>query len=143
MIGIIFAIMAGVMVSVQSVFNTKVSETLGMWRSSAVVHFIGFVTALSMMMIMREPMVGSIKDINKWYLLGGSLGALVVFSVMQGMSRLGAGYTTAIMVVAQLVVALLIDYLGLFGMAKTHLSMEKIIGLSLMVIGIFIFQRQK
>lgn len=142
MVGLFFSLLAGILVSIQSVFNTKVGEKIGLWRSSAVVHFVGFVTAMTMMVVMREPMIGHFRDVPKWYYLGGSLGALVVFSVIQGMTRLGVGYTTAIMLISQLLVAVTIDYLGLFGMTKLEMGSEKLIGIVLMIAGIIVFQRK-
>jgi len=59
---------------------------------------------------------------------------------MKGITALGPAYSIAILLIAQLIVAFIIDSLGLFGVDKLPLSANKLIGIGIMVTGVAIFK---
>lgn len=77
---------------------------------------------------------------NKLYLLGGVFGALIVFSVMKGITLIGPAYSVSILLISQLLVALLIDSLGLFGVEKVPLGANKLLGIGIMIAGVLVFK---
>ncbi len=140
MLGIIYAIVAGILVSVQSVFNTQVSAKIGIWETTTMVHIFGLILSASILFFVGDGNLSKIGEVNKLYLVGGFFGAIIVFSSMKAISMLGAAYSISIMLVAQLIVALLIDIFGLFGTEKIHLDFTKPLGVVVMIIGIIIFK---
>jgi transporter family-2 protein len=82
----------------------------------------------------------NIKDVNPFYLLGGVLGVLIVFSVMKGISALGASYAITILIVTQIITNALINYFGIFGEHVITFSWTQILGLLMMIGGIFLYQ---
>ena len=142
MIGIIFSIAAGVLISIQGAFNTRVSEKVGLWETTAIVHAVGLVFALFILVFAGSNTLKKIAEVNNIYLLGGALGVLIVFSIIKAISSLGASYSVAILLTAQLFFATIIDYYGLFGLTQIALSPYKIIGLLTMIIGTVIFSFQ-
>ncbi|WP_353893236.1 DMT family transporter [Proteinivorax hydrogeniformans] len=140
MLGILYSMMAGVFISVQSAFNANVSTKVGGVETTAIVHGVGFIASLILLSFWREGDVSKIGEVNKLYLLGGVLGVGIVFSAMKGVSLLGAAFSISILLVAQLLVAVLIDTFGLFGMDKVALTVNKPIGILIMIIGVLIFQ---
>lgn len=73
-------------------------------------------------------------------LLGGVIGAGITWTVIKSMAALGPAKAALLIVIAQLIVAYLIELLGLFGVEKAVLEWRKIGGLVLALIGIAIFQ---
>ncbi len=141
LVGAIFSILAGLMIALQSIFNARLGETAGLWTSNAFVHGSGFLFTLAVLMfIQSQPSLSAFKDVNIIYLLGGVLGAGIIFSVMQGVSNLGMSYSLTIIIVTQLFASLVINYFGLFGEAVINISLSKIFGFILMIIGLIIFQ---
>lgn len=140
MIGAIYSMLAGIFICLQGVFNTRASEKIGLCTTNAIVHGLGFFISIIVLFISKDNYFGKITDVNKLYLIGGAMGVVIIYSVMKGISYLGATYATAILLVTQLVIALIIDTFGLFGATKVALDFTKPIGVGIMIIGIVIFK---
>lgn len=140
MLGIAYATLAGILVSLQVVFNNQMSEKIGIWETTTIVHLLGLALSASLLFFSGDGSLSKINEVNKLYLAGGFFGAIVVFSSMRAMSMLGAAHSISIMLVTQLIVALMIDVFGLFGTEKIHLDFTKPLGVVVMIVGIIIFK---
>ena len=141
MIGFFIALLSGALMSVQGVFNTKVTETTGMWVSNAWVQLTAFLVCILGWLIAGRDDILSIGKVEPRYLLlGGVIGAGITLTVIKSMDALGPAKAALLIVIAQLFVAYLIEILGLFGVDKEPFSWRKIGGLVLALIGISIFQ---
>ncbi|WP_029192746.1 DMT family transporter [Paenibacillus harenae] len=140
MIGIIYSLLAGLIISVQSVFNTRLSEKTGFWFTNAWVHGTGFAITLIILLLLKDDGLFKLPAVNKLYLLGGAFGVLIVFSVTKGITLLGPAYSIALLLIMQLLVAMIIDSLGLFGVDKMPITANKLIGLSIMIAGVIVFK---
>ena len=126
--------------SLQGVFNTRVSEKIGLWETNVFVQGTGLIVTLIVLLIAGNGNFKAIKDVNKLYLLGGALGAIIIFSVMQGISNMGPTCSIAIILVAQLLAAGIIDSFGLFGAQQVKFALSKFAGIGIMIVGIIIFK---
>ena len=142
-ISIITAPISGILMSVQGVFNTRVTEKSGLWFTSSIVHFIAFVCCLGILFFVRDANVEGLKAVNKWYLLGGVLGAGITYTVIVSISKLGPSYAIMLILIAQMASAYLIELLGWFGTEKSHFMWTKLVGFLIMVGGIIVFQWKK
>ncbi len=140
MAGIIFSIIAGVFISFQGVFNTRVSDKIGLWEANTVVMGTGFIVATVLMMIFGKGNFENLGEINKLYLIGGALGVGIVFSVMKGISALGATYAIAIIIIVQLILCTVIDTFGLFENPQIKFDFTKPLGVAIMIFGLIIFK---
>lgn len=138
--GIIYSIVAGIFISLQGVFNSKASEKIGLWQTNALVHGLGFIVSLIILTMVKDGSFNRITDVNKIYLIGGALGVVIVFSVMKGITSIGPAYSVSILLISQLIIALLIDTFGLFGIEKVPLNPAKLIGISMMISGVLVFK---
>ncbi|XCP84348.1 DMT family transporter [Roseburia hominis] len=141
MIGFLIALLSGALMSVQGVFNTQVTKTTGMWVSNAWVQLSAFALCLVMWFIMGRDSVASIAKVEpKYVLLGGVIGAGITWTVIKSMEQLGPAKAALLIVISQLIVAYVIELLGLFGVDKEPLDWRKIGGMVLALIGVAIFQ---
>ncbi|MGL4736632.1 MAG: DMT family transporter, partial [Cellulosilyticaceae bacterium] len=85
--GTITAIISGVLMSMQGVWNTRVTEKAGIWFTNSIVHFVGLLTALIVLLFVRDANLDGLKAVNKIYLLGGLLGAGIVYTVILSISK--------------------------------------------------------
>ncbi|MEA4818550.1 MAG: DMT family transporter, partial [[Clostridium] scindens] len=76
----------------------------------------------------------------KYVLLGGVIGAGITWTVIKSMEQLGPAKAALLIVISQLIVAYVIELLGLFGVDKEPLEWRKIIGMVIALIGVAIFQ---
>lgn len=140
MFGIISAIIAGISMSLQGVFNTRLQEKLGVWETNTFVQGSGFLLTIIICLILGKGNFKELFSSNKLYLTGGALGVLIIFTVMNGIGALGATHSIAIILISQLLAASLIDAFGLFGTETIKFTLSKFIGVAVMIIGIVIFK---
>lgn len=141
--GIIFAIIAGLCMTFQGVFNTRLSEKIGLWETNVFVQGTALLATLIIMFIAGNGSFKPLKDVNKLYLTGGLFGAAIIYTVMMGIDSLGPTFAIAIILIAQLSSASVVDGFGLFGTEVVKFGITQIIGLVLMVGGIIVFKIQK
>lgn len=140
MAGLIFAIIAGVAMSFQGVFNTRLGAKIGCWQTNLIVQGSAFLITLIVVFFIRDGNFKNIKEVNKLYFLGGALGVVIIYTVMKGIELLGPTYAISTILVAQLTAAALIDAFGLFDSTQLRFGITKVVGVIVMIIGIAIFK---
>lgn len=142
MFGILIALLSGMLMSIQGVFNTGVTKQTNIWLSSTFVQFTAFILCFSAWLLVgRQASFVSLFKIDKKYmLLGGVLGAFITFTVVLGMSYLGPAKATILIVTAQLMASYLIELLGWFGTEKVDFQWRKLLGVVFIIAGIIIFK---
>ena len=138
--GLIFSVVAGALMSIQGIFNTRVSDKIGLWETTAIVQGSAFVLTILIALFFGNGNIKAIGEVNKLYLLGGAIGVAITFTVMKGMGALGATYAVAAILIAQLLVAALIDAFGLFGTEQVKFGLTKILGILVMIGGVVLFK---
>ena len=127
--------------SLQGVFNTQVTKASGVWASASFVQFSALIVCLGAWAITeRVPLLKVFSVQPKYMLLGGAIGAFITYTVVKSMENLGPAKAALFIVIAQITVAYIIEVLGLFGMEKTEISMKKLLGLAIAIVGIIIFK---
>ena len=141
MTGFLIALLSGALMSVQGVFNTQVTKTTGMWVSYGWVQFRAVLLCAGAWLIAGRESIGNLWKVEpKYVLLGGVIGAGITWTVIKSMEALGPAKAALLIVISQLIVAYVIDLLGLFGVDKEPKKIRKIIGMSIALIGVAIFQ---
>lgn len=140
MFGIICAIISGITMSVQGVFNTRLGEKIGVWETTLLVQIIALIVSLIVFFLLGDGSYSNLKDAPKLYLTGGILGVVITFTVMKSVSSMGPTVGIGIILVSQLLAAALIDAFGLFGSEKMRFLPNHILGIAIMIVGIVIFK---
>ena len=141
MIGFFIAILSGILMSVQGVFNTQVTKSSSMWSANAFVQFTAFLVCLVAWGFTDRTNLLSVFSVQpKYMLLGGVMGAFITLTVIRSMDALGPARAVMFIVVAQLIAAYLIELFGLFGAEKQPWEWRKAIGMAVAIAGIIIFK---
>ena len=141
MIGFLIAVISGLLMSVQGVFNTQVTKTTGMWVANAFVQFTAFLVCIAIWAISDRTSLGTrLKVEPRYMLIGGILGAGITYTVIKAMDMMGPAKAVKMIVTAQILVAYLIELFGLFGVEKQPFSWRKVIGILLAAGGIILFK---
>ncbi len=140
--GIIIGLISGTLMSVQGVFNAEVTKQSSIWLSAAFVQITAFVVCvLAWFITGKEGTISSLFQVQpKYMLLGGAIGAFITYTVIQAMNQCGPARAVMFIVTAQLIVAYLIELMGVFGVDKQPFEWRKIIGLIVMIAGIITFK---
>lgn len=136
----IIALISGILMAVQGVFNTRVTEKAGVWFTTGIVHFTGFLFCVLVLFFVRDANVVGLKHVNKLYLLGGVIGAGITYTVVTAIGKLGPAYATMLILISQMISGYLIEVFGLFSTDRTPFVWSKVIGVGVMIVGIIIFQ---
>ena len=143
MIGFLIAMISGALMSVQGVFNTKVTESSSMWAANSFVQFTAFLVCIVAWLFADRTSFREVLAVEpKYFLLGGAIGAFITLTVIKSMDALGPAKAVMLIVIAQLIVAYLIELFGLFGVEKQPFSWRKILG-ALIAIGGFVLFKWK
>lgn len=141
MVGFFIAMLSGACMSIQGVFNTEVTKQSGIWVANTFVQATALIVCLIAWVVTDRSSFMSIMKVEpKYMLLGGAIGAVITFTVIKSMSMLGPAKAVMIIVIAQLLVAYLIELFGIFGVDKQPFEWRKAIGMALSIAGIIIFK---
>lgn len=141
MIGFFIALLSGALMSIQGVFNTQVTKTSGIWVANAFVQFTALLVCLGVWLATDRSSFGSLFRVEpKYMLLGGAIGAVITYTVIKGMELLGPAKAVMLIVIAQLIVAYIIELFGWFGTDKRPLEWRKVMGMGIAIAGVVIFK---
>jgi len=140
-LGMFCAIVAGMMISLQTVLNARMSHAFGAWATTTLVFLVGLLGSLLALVFFRGGEISALTEVKPLYLFGGFVGVGVVFCVMRGIQLLGPSIAISVVLISQLSFALFVDVFGWFGLPKVDLSFGQIIGLVVMLSGIFVLKR--
>lgn len=141
MIGFFIALISGALMSIQGVFNTQVTKSSSIWVANAFVQFTALLVCLAAWLCTDRSSFGALFKVEpKYMLLGGAIGAFITYTVIRSMEMLGPARAVMLIVVAQLLVAYVIELLGWFGVEKQPLEWRKVIGMAVAIVGIVVFK---
>ncbi|MCM3733681.1 DMT family transporter [Fictibacillus nanhaiensis] len=139
-LGLFFAVLAGVLVGLQNIFNTKVNEHAGTWATTALVLGLGFLASMTLGLVFEGTGLFILDNMKTWHWFSGLIGVGVVVCLVQGTRLLGPTYAIAIVLTSQLGFALLWDSLGWFGLEKIPFTFQQLIGVIVIVGGVLVFK---
>ena len=142
MLGVIMCIISGAAMSVQGVFNTRLSESTGLLESNFIVQTLALILSAISLFWAKGNMAEAL-TVNKLYLTGGIFSIIITITVMLGIKNLSPTIAISIILVSQLAAAAMIDAFALFGSEKVVFDIRKIFGLMVMIAGIIIFSYKK
>ena len=133
------ALLAGALISLQAPINAEAAARVGHPLAGAALSFVvGTVALLLLVAIFARSDVelGAIKSMPLYMLLGGGLlGAMYVTTNLMLAPRIGIAALMALGIAGQLIAALVLDRFGAFGLIERELSLGRVSGACLVLIG--------
>lgn len=118
-------------------FNGILASSIGNYTSNVIIHSIGLILVLTILIIKRWK-INFVKGIPSLLYTGGAIGICNVVFANIGINEIGATLTIALGLLGQVLSSLIIDHFGLLSVKQIKFNRKKIIGISLMLIGIVI-----
>jgi transporter family-2 protein len=138
------ALIIGGFLSIQGSINTQLSSFLKHPLQASLTNFlVGTVILLLLNIALRTsmPTMSEMKSVP-WYLfLGGAIGAMFVTSVVLLIPQIGVTSMLAASIAGQLIIAAIIDHYGFFGISVHAISLSRVAGIALLILGIFLIQK--
>ncbi len=138
--GTITAALSGVFMALQGAMNAQLSRTLGLYWMLVAVQLLATGSAL-VLALWRTPHLPPLLAPPAYLYLAGPLGVAITALVALSVPRLGMVRTTTFIVVAQVLAAVLIDHLGILGLASRPFPAWRLVGVALLAFGAQILLR--
>lgn len=143
-IAIALSLLAGAAVPMQAGSNARLGAVLGhpFWATVISLMVSGAAIAVVMLLVkVPRPNLGALLGGPWWMWLGGLAGVFYITVALITVPRLGALNFIMGVVVGQLIISLAIDYFGLLGLPKNTPSLQKLLGVSVVLAGFLIASR--
>lgn len=140
---LIVALAAGVALATQSAVNTQLAKAMS--GEAVIATFISFAVGTIVLFFIawvKTDLWGNLSAIPSqpwWKLIGGVLGAVVVFTTVLLAPKLGITAMLFFIIVGQLITATTIDHFGLIGMPIREVNITKLIGLIIVAFGLVFY----
>lgn len=140
---VIFSFLCGTLVVFQSTFNSQVGKVMGPSQANFITHFGGLLFIVGI--LISGITGGAFKNwitLPWYYYTGGIMGAMILYSFIFSIPRLGMVVASGIFIGGQLLASMIFDHFGLFGLEKLPITFTKFIGLALLFVGsLFILKK--
>ena len=136
-VALVVASAIGGVLAAQAPLNSTLARTVGGVQASVVALGISF-AALAALCAVSGGFSGLARlgDAPLHVAVGGGLiGALYVGSIVWTVRALGAGGLTAATIAGQLALAVVIDHYGWLGVARSPITVSKVLGIALLALG--------
>ena len=140
---LIVALAAGVALATQSAINTQLAKAMS--GEAVIATFISFAVGTIVLFFIawvKTDLWGNLSTVPSqpwWKLIGGVLGAVVVFTTVLLAPKLGITAMLFFIIVGQLITATTIDHFGLIGMPIREVNITKLIGLIIVAFGLVFY----
>ena len=134
---------AGGMISLQAPTNAMLARAGGSPVLAALISFaVGTVVLLGVWLASgSRPRASSFAGLPPYAWFGGAYGALYVAVAAYAAPKIGLASLITIGIAGQIVMALLLDHVGAFGLPRDPLSIGRIAGALLVVAGVVLVRR--
>ena len=141
---VLLAAVFGGIVALQPAVNAELGRFTGSWPAVLLNFVVGTLVLAALVAIMGDlGSVGQARHAPWWSVVGGGLlGAAFVSTAAITVRTLGVGALTAIIVAAQLTVAVIADQFALAGVEQRSITLSRLAGIALLLAGTYLIVRK-
>ncbi len=143
---LLIGLSAGAAVALQFSVNSQLEHATGHPLWAALISFLVGTTGLAIMILVQRiplPATKGISNAPAWIWMGGLFGASYVVTAIVLVPRVGVAVLAGLVVTGQLIAALLLDHYGLFSAPVTRLTIPRVVGAALIILGLFLMRTPK
>jgi len=129
---LMIGLLGGVAVGLQGPISGAMSQRLGPVSSSLIIHLGGALASAALLLALGGQEIRAWRSVPRPYLLTGVLGLFLFISLNITLPRIVAANATALLIAAQLVLALVIDQNGWFGVPPQPVTATRLLGVALL-----------
>ena len=137
--------LGGAGLTMQAAWNARLRTSTASPILTAIISVVVTLISLALLWASGATNRGSIPAFNslpKWAWFGGVFAAYYLVASLIGIPKLGAAVVFSLVIAGQMVAALILDSTGTFGVVQIPLSLPRILGTALLLIGVILIQKQ-
>lgn len=139
------ALITGALIPIQAATNSVFSKSTGSPVTTGLMVFIIGLIGMTLFMIITRTSVPTLQQLSSapaYSYLGGAIVATYVVMITILAPRIGMGPSIGLIVTGQIICAVLIDHFGLFNYPVYNIGWNRIVGVLMMVGGIYFVMRK-
>ncbi len=134
----LIAAVGGMAVAIQAQFMGLMDRSVGNIEGVFITYCGGGILIAGLMLLMRGGNLGEWRSVPWYAFTSGILGLVIVGSIGFSVPRLGLVASLTILVAIQLLVGAVLDHFGLLGAVPRPLDLPRILGMAVLVVGIWL-----
>lgn len=138
---IVLAVLGGAFLSIQAAINSRLSESVGVLRTTFLTFAIGTLISVLLIIFFEPIHAQNLLTVPKWQLLGAFLGVPYILIMSFAVKKVGTAIATVAVIFGQLLMSLIIDNNGWFENSMIDFSINRLIAiLCLLAALLFIYK---
>jgi transporter family-2 protein len=138
---ILVAVIGGAAITIQGQLMGLIDQSIGTKESVFITYASGGLLVSVLMLVSRGGNLRAWQTVPWYAFSAGVWGLVIVGTISYVAPRLGLVVGFTVIVASQFIVAALIDHFGLLGAASRPLELSRLLGLMLLLVGIWLIIR--
>ena len=134
--------LGGAAATIQPSINARLARHIGVIESSSVSFLVGTLVLVVTAYAFSPGDYRGLQNAAWWQLTGGFLGALFVAVTTFAVPRIGTTAAMALIISAQLIMGMILDHFGMFGMRGISIDLRRIIGAAVLGLGVWLILKK-
>lgn len=128
--------------TIQPSINARLARHIGVIESSSISFLVGTLVLVAAAYLASPGDYRGLSEAQWWQLTGGFLGAIFVAVTTFAVPRIGTTATMALIISAQLIMGMILDHFGMFGMRAAAIDLRRIIGAVVLALGVYLILKK-
>jgi transporter family-2 protein len=141
----ILAFSIGCFIPFQGIITSHLARQIQHPYGAAFINFLGGLALFTIAIAFSSVELPSIRKVSAipWYLFtGGIIGSAFIFGAVFALPKIGAGAFFGQIVLGQLLMTLIVDHYGIFGLPIHKIDGMRVAGMSLLLSGAFLILKK-
>lgn len=128
-------LLGGMAIGLQAPLASLIGQRLGVLESVFIVHLGGLIAVAVLLLFIGGGRLGHWQTVPPHAWLAGVMGVIAVGSTVFMVPRIGVAAAITLIIAGQLLIAATIDHFGVLGVVSKPVSLERLMGLALVLVG--------
>jgi transporter family-2 protein len=138
---ILIGLLGGVAVGLQAPLAGAMGQRVGGTASSFIIHISGAVFSGLWLLLRGGERVREWRSLP-WYMLAAGVFGLILYQTISvTLPRLGSTMMVVLIIIGQLVLGVIVDHFGLFGVTQRPADLLRILGIGALILGGWLIAR--
>jgi len=141
---LLLALCAGGLLPIQGAINSHLGKSLNHPLQATFISFFGAIVVLALLLIGLRPAWPSITQLKATpaiYYTGGIYGVIFVTAILTLAPRIGIANTLVATIIGQLIVSVVLDHYGIFGLRQLPVNGYRLLGCAGLLISLYLIQK--
>ena len=138
---IVIGLIGGVAVGLQGPMSGAMSQRLGALGSSLIIHVGGAIVSSLLLLFAGGFHLEKLRGLPFPYFFAGCFGVILYLTFAYTLPRVGVTVTTALLILAQMSIGLLLDQFGWLGVPQHSINLVRLAGVAALMLGAYLVAR--